>query len=62
MCIRDSSCGVYGYPHHDAARVAIRALAEALRAGTLADVRIVLFSDELLEVFSGELEAFRAGS
>ena len=56
------SCGVYGYPHHDAARVAIRALAEALPAGTLADVRIVLFSDELLKVFSGELEAFRAGS
>ena len=54
------SCGVYGYPAREAARVAFATLARELAGAPLEDVRFVLFSAELLEVYEGELERARA--
>ena len=49
------STGVFGYPWEEAARVSIAALAEGLAEYTTLRVRMVLFSDELLAVYGGEL-------
>ncbi|MEM7206127.1 MAG: O-acetyl-ADP-ribose deacetylase [Planctomycetota bacterium] len=50
------SCGVYGYPAADAAEVALTALGQALEAHpSIVDVRLVLFGDELLDIFSRAL-------
>lgn len=56
------SCGVYGYPPADAAKVAMAAVAAALRrhAG-IAEVRFVLFTEGLEAVFAAALAAARAG-
>jgi len=52
------SCGVYGYPHREAASVAFEALSSALeRAPGVQTVRMVLFSEDLLEVFHLALDA-----
>ena len=50
------SMGIYGYPAHAGARVAINAVAEHLRGMTDVEVaRFVLFSEETYERFSGAL-------
>ena len=47
------SCGIYGYPHAEAAPIALDAV---LTADTDVElVRFVLFGDELLEVFQREV-------
>ena len=57
------SCGVYGYPIHDAARVSIGAVADFLRdADQPAGVLWVLFDERVFSAFSSALGAFRAGS
>lgn len=43
------SCGVYGFPMHEAAPLAMQAV--SLYAGALAEVRFVLFSDEIYAAF-----------
>ena len=57
------SMGIYGYPPHPGARIAIRAVADHLAAhGTPELVRFVLFSDETYGRFAdalAELEAAR---
>lgn len=55
------SCGIYGYPWDDAARIAAGALAEGLaRHPTVTEARLVLFSDELLDVFEQAVRASRS--
>ena len=50
------SMGIYGYPAHPAARIALGTVAEHLRAETgLSVVRFVLFSDETYERFAAAL-------
>jgi O-acetyl-ADP-ribose deacetylase (regulator of RNase III) len=50
------SCGVYGYPHDQAAQIALTTTAEFLAtAPSLTEVRFVLFSAPLAEVFSAAL-------
>ena len=54
------SAGAYGYPLHDAARIAVGTVAESLRAGApLERVTFVLFSPRALEAFERALAAFR---
>lgn len=53
------SCGVYGYPHVEAADVALDALADALPGSGLEDVRFALFSADLLDVFARALAGAR---
>jgi O-acetyl-ADP-ribose deacetylase (regulator of RNase III) len=48
------SCGVYGYPPEQAARVAVAVARE--REWLLEEIRFVLFSDALLEVWQCALE------
>ncbi len=48
------SCGVYGYPHHEAARIALGVFAE--RCWPLQEVRFVLFGASLHEIFRSEAE------
>ena len=57
------SCGVYGYPVDDAARVAVAALAEALeRHDGVREARFWLFSDRALGAFEAALaELHEAG-
>ncbi len=51
------SCGVYGYPAAEAARVALATLGPALELCTNVEaVRLVLFGPELHEVFASELQ------
>jgi O-acetyl-ADP-ribose deacetylase (regulator of RNase III) len=51
------STGVYGYPVQEAAEVALRAVSEALRAGSpVTLVRCVLFSDEDFETYRRALQ------
>jgi O-acetyl-ADP-ribose deacetylase len=46
------SCGIYGYPWGEASEVALSAIARALEhCPTVRCVRVVLFGDELHEVF-----------
>jgi len=53
------SCGVYGYPLDDAARIAIETSARSLaKTPTLESVRFVLFSERVHEAFEAAL--FRA--
>lgn len=50
------SCGVYGYPLHEAAPIALRSVVDAVRAGTsLESVRFVLFTEDTLEAFAEAL-------
>jgi len=50
------SMGIYGYPPHPAARIAVRTVAEHLReVGAPALVRFVLFSEETYERFADAL-------
>jgi O-acetyl-ADP-ribose deacetylase (regulator of RNase III) len=50
------SCGVYGYPHDEAAQIALHTTAEFLAtAPSLEQVRFVLFSAQLAQVFSTAL-------
>ena len=50
------STGAYGYPLEEAARVSLSALSDGLGAhADIRGVRMVLFSEELLEVFETEL-------
>lgn len=45
------SCGAYGYPVEDAARIALAELARGLRAGLVAEAAMVLFSDQALRTW-----------
>jgi O-acetyl-ADP-ribose deacetylase (regulator of RNase III) len=48
------SCGIYAYPWREASEVVLAAIARALeRCPTVERVRVVLFGDDLLEVFRG---------
>lgn len=52
------SCGVYGYPLDDAARIAVGTVARALQEGAALDeVRFVLFSERIHAAFAGALAA-----
>ena len=52
------STGIYGYPAHQAAAVALREVREFLRGGSpVALVRCVLFSEEDLETYRRALDA-----
>ena len=53
------STGVYGYPADAAARVALGALREGIEArpGRFTEVRMVLFSDELLRAYEAALRS-----
>jgi O-acetyl-ADP-ribose deacetylase (regulator of RNase III) len=52
------SCGVYGYPLHEAASVALNAvLSELASQPELAQVRFVLFNEPVLQAFSEVLSA-----
>jgi O-acetyl-ADP-ribose deacetylase len=53
------SCGIYGYPLADGARVAIGTVAEHLRdvASGLARATFVLFSDDTFDAFADRLES-----
>lgn len=54
------SCGVYGYPAKQEAGIAVRELLAGLvRHETIETVRLVLFSDELLETFRAALAELR---
>ena len=56
------SMGIYGYPPHAGARVAINTVAEHLRAGTGVEVaRFVLFSEDTYERFAGALAELEPG-
>jgi O-acetyl-ADP-ribose deacetylase len=56
------SMGIYGYPPDEAARVAVRAVAEHLDGPTRVElVRFVLFSDDTFEVFVSALAAVIGG-
>jgi O-acetyl-ADP-ribose deacetylase (regulator of RNase III) len=51
------SCGVYGYPHAQAARVAVEALSEALQTcEVVREARFWLFSDDVYDAFERALE------
>lgn len=51
------STGIYGYPLSEAAPIALRAVATALRgATTVEEVRFVLFDDRTFEAYAGALE------
>jgi O-acetyl-ADP-ribose deacetylase (regulator of RNase III) len=47
------SCGAYGYPHDEAAAIAVGVARE--RPWALDEIRFVLFDDRLAEVFRGAL-------
>ena len=50
------SMGIYGYPPHPAARIALATVAEHLReSGAPAVVRFVLYSEETYERFADAL-------
>ncbi len=50
------SCGVYGYPVHEAAPIALRACVEQLRQGLPATcIRFVLFSEDIFEAYATAL-------
>jgi O-acetyl-ADP-ribose deacetylase len=56
------SMGIYGYPPHSGARVAVTTVAEHLRGPTGVElVRFVLFSEETYERFAGALSELDAG-
>ncbi len=57
------SCGAYGYPLEEAARIAVNAVADFVaRQGGLDRVRFVLFSPEVFEAFARALEALPQGA
>jgi len=50
------SCGVYGYPIQEASRIALKTVAEYLKAHSeIEEVRFVLFSDKDLQVYQKAL-------
>ncbi len=50
------SAGIYGWPLDDAARIAVATVREVADAGTaVAEVRFVLFSDDVLAAFETTL-------
>ncbi|HEY6098263.1 MAG TPA: macro domain-containing protein, partial [Anaeromyxobacter sp.] len=56
------SCGIYGYPLADAARVALDAIATSLEtAASVGRVTFVLFSEDVLEAFASALATIRPG-
>ncbi|MEE9297328.1 MAG: O-acetyl-ADP-ribose deacetylase [Phycisphaerae bacterium] len=56
------SCGVYGYPIESAARVSMRAVADALSRHEYPNqVRWVLFNDEIYGVFAAVLKELEGG-
>lgn len=57
------SCGIYGYPLGEAARIAVRTVREHLDAGSAIDrVVFVLFSDETERAFADALHATKPGA
>jgi O-acetyl-ADP-ribose deacetylase len=56
------SMGIYGYPPHAGARVAVTTVADYLRGTTDIEIaRFVLFSEETYERFAGALDELRSG-
>ena len=56
------SCGAFGYPHAEAADVSLQSLADGLeRHAVIESARMVLFSDELFELFRASLRTLREG-
>jgi O-acetyl-ADP-ribose deacetylase (regulator of RNase III) len=56
------SMGIYGYPPHAGARVAVTTVADYLRGSTDIEIaRFVLFSEETYERFAGALAELDAG-
>ncbi len=52
------SMGIYGYPPHDGARIAVRTVASHLSGDTRIElVRFVLFSDDTFDVFAAAMAA-----
>lgn len=51
------SCGVFGYPVPDAARIAIETVTAAMPSTSVEDVTFVLFSTDLLRMFEAALAA-----
>lgn len=50
------SCGVYGYPHDEAARIAVETIAKFLHApGGIDAVRLVLFNETIQQKFDAAL-------
>lgn len=49
------SCGVYGFPIESASQIALTTVRDALLAGTVEEVRYVLFADSEFEVFAQAL-------
>lgn len=45
------SCGIFGYPVDQAAAIAVSTVREAIRGSSVEDVRFVLFTSDLLQVF-----------
>lgn len=50
------STGVYGYPKHDAARIALNVISEHLNKGFDGEVIICCFSEEDKEIYEEELK------
>lgn len=54
------SCGVYGYPHDQAARIALRTVAENLAEASITKVYFYLFSSEMFVIWSQEAQTILA--
>lgn len=52
ICFPAISCGVYGYPVEDAARIALSTLKEGLQAGLATEASMVLHGDAAYETWS----------
>ena len=50
------SCGVYGYPVEDAARIALSALKEGLESGLVEEAGMVLHGDEAYSLWKNVAE------
>jgi O-acetyl-ADP-ribose deacetylase (regulator of RNase III) len=57
------SCGIYGYPLADGARLALETIADALRQGSTGIERatFVLFSADTLDAFATRLQRLTPG-
>ena len=54
------SCGIYGYPHDEAAEIAFKAVAKALENyPSIIKVRFVLFSDDIYSTFVNKLHELK---
>jgi len=56
------SCGVYGFPIQSASQIALTTIRDALLAGTVEEVRYVLFADSEFRIFAQALRDLAAES